>query len=156
VSNRPLLVPPRAKTVRIVDAPEREKRAGRVRESPLPTPPPSASKARTMFRIGNVSGMKPRMGGPRVRRRRNVGYGSELSASTWFALGFVLGPWCWMIGGWMMGGESQGRVVGDAEKGERVEGEQWVRRCRIASVVSGVAVVGAALIAVVYAVLGAR
>ena len=36
------------------------------------------------------------------------------------------------------------------------EGAQWVKRCRIASVVSGFVVFGAALVAVVWAVIGAR
>lgn len=99
------------------------------------------------------------MVGARMQRNRGgaVGAGSGVSPGTWFALGFVLGPWCWMIGGWMMGG-GRTRVAADAEKGvDRRQGDDaWMRRCRIAAVLSGVAVLGGALAAVVYAVIGAR
>ena len=57
----------------------------------------------------------------------------------------------------MMGGRS--RVFRDMEYGDkyvRETGERWEKRCRIAAVVSGVGVLVSVLVAVVYAVMGAR
>ncbi|KAG8731910.1 hypothetical protein FRC10_001362 [Ceratobasidium sp. 414] len=152
-SQRELLAPPQVKTVRIIDSPDRGRR---IQDSEgLPSPPPSASRVSSIFRVSPVIGMRQ---GPRVRRRRHsIEYDAGLSPGKWFALGFVLGPWCWLIGGWMLDGRNRVvGVVGDAEKGVRVEGEQWVQRCRVAAVVSGVAVLACLIAAIVYAVLGAR
>ncbi|CEL54942.1 hypothetical protein RSOLAG1IB_07434 [Rhizoctonia solani AG-1 IB] len=89
----------------------------------------------------------------RVKRKEAVGAGP--SARTWFLIGFILGPWCWLIGGWMV---QQGRHMAtlDVERGRGSEGTEWIKRCRIASVVSGGVVFSAALVAVVWAVIGAR
>ncbi|KAG8780617.1 hypothetical protein FRC12_022764 [Ceratobasidium sp. 428] len=160
-SQRELLVPPQAKTVRIVDSPERGG-VGRIRDKDahglLPSPPPSASRVSSIFRVSPVlNGGGTRQA--RVRRQRpySIEYEAGLSPGKWFALGFVLGPWCWLIGGWMLDGRNRVvGVVGDAEKGVRVEGEQWVWRCRVAAVVSGVVVLVVLIVAIVYAVLGAR
>ncbi|KAG8711059.1 hypothetical protein FRC09_020787 [Ceratobasidium sp. 395] len=160
-SQRELLVPPQAKTVRIIDSPERGG-VGRVRDKDghglLPSPPPSASRVSSIFRVSPVlNGGGARQA--RVRRQRpySIEYEAGLSPGKWFALGFVLGPWCWLIGGWMLDGRNRVvGVVGDAEKGVRVEGEQWVWRCRVAAVVSGVVVLVVLIVAIVYAVLGAR
>ncbi|QRV98947.1 anaphase-promoting complex subunit 1 [Ceratobasidium sp. AG-Ba] len=145
-SQRGLLIPPQAKTVRLVDPPERERRA---RDKDASTMSPSLSRANSIFRT--TPSVYSTSSETRIRRR--VEYEAGMSPGKWFALGFVLGPWCWLIGGWMLDGRNRVTgVIGDAEKGVRIEGEQWVRRCRIAAVVSGVAVLAAALVAIAYAV----
>ncbi|KAF8607335.1 hypothetical protein BDV93DRAFT_553053 [Ceratobasidium sp. AG-I] len=157
-SHRQLLAPPpRVKTVRIVDASEDDR--ARMKLEPnhgLPTPPLSASRSNSIFRMSPV-GVRPVWMRTRRKERGGVGSGVGVSPRTWFALGFVLGPWCWMIGGWMMGGRS--RVFRDVEVGDKYAweaGERWEKRCRIAAVVSGVGVLVSVLVAVVYAVAGAR
>ncbi|CAE6371135.1 unnamed protein product [Rhizoctonia solani] len=161
ITHQPLLSPPpRTKTVRIVEAgPSTEARVQQKREmqptfQPLPpsTPIPNPRPI-SMFKT------KPGGGayiGAKMRVKRKEAIVAGPSARTWFLIGFVLGPWCWVIGGWMV---QQGRPIAtlDVEKGgRRSEGAQWIKRCRIASVVSGVAVFSAALVAVVWAVIGAR
>lgn len=157
-SQRQLLAPPpRVKTVRIVDASEDDR--ARVKLEPnhgLPTPPLSASRTASMFRVSPV-GARPVWMRTRRKERGGVGSGVGVSPRTWFALGFVLGPWCWLIGGWMMDGRN--RVFRDVEDGDKYTwdaGERWVKRCRIATVLSGVGVLASVLVAVVYAVAGAR
>ncbi|CAE7128321.1 unnamed protein product [Rhizoctonia solani] len=154
-TQQPLLAPPgRTKTVRIVEAePSSEARVKSVFPPELPSAPIPAPRTSAMFK------MRPDTGayvGERMRVKRKEGIGAGPSARAWFWIGFILGPWCWVIGGWIV---QQGRPMAtlDVEKGARpFDGAQWVKRCRIASVVSGAIVFSGALVAVVWAAIGAR
>lgn len=162
ITNQPLLAPPpRMKTVRIVETGTgtSEVRVKPKRETGpmLPTPPPFVSTP--VPRAGAIFKFRPGGShmGPRMRVKRKEAVGAGFSPRAWFLMGFVLGPWCWMIGGWMTHHGVPMAALDVEKSGGRVfEGGQWVKRCRVASVVSGVVVFGGALVAVVWAVIGAR
>ncbi|CAE6528803.1 unnamed protein product [Rhizoctonia solani] len=161
ITHQPLLAPPpRTKTVRIVEAgPSTEARVRSIRETRATLPPIHPSAPIPTPRAGAIFKINPNSGahtGPRMRVKRKEAVGAGPSARVWFLIGFILGPWCWVVGGWMV---QQGRPMAtlDVEKGGRAfEGAQWVRRCRIASIVSGAVVFSGALVAVVWAAIGAR
>ncbi|CUA70980.1 hypothetical protein RSOLAG22IIIB_09258 [Rhizoctonia solani] len=157
ITHQPLLAPPgRTKTVRIVEAGpsiERDARSGFMPPVDPMAPLPMTPGTSVMFRTKPDSGayMGARM---RVKRKEAVGAGP--SARAWFLIGFLLGPWCWVVGGWMVQ-PGRPKATLDVEKGNKpLDGAQWVKRCRIASVVSGAVVFSGALVAIVWAVIGAR
>ncbi|QRW25930.1 transmembrane protein [Rhizoctonia solani] len=159
ITYQPLLAPPpRTKTVRIVEAGPSTDR--QMRAQPRPTfPPLPPSTPMSNPRPSSLFKSMPGSGayiGSKMRLKRKEAVGAGPSARAWFMIGFILGPWCWVIGGWMV---QQGRPMAtlDIEKGGRgFEDAQWVKRCRIASIASGAVVFSAALVAVVWAAVGAR
>ncbi|KAF8721205.1 hypothetical protein RHS02_08937, partial [Rhizoctonia solani] len=159
ITYQPLLAPPpRTKTVRIVEAGPSTDR--HMRAQPRPTfPPLPPSTPMSNPRPSSLFKSMPGSGayiGAKMRLKRKEAVGAGPSARAWFMIGFILGPWCWVIGGWMV---QQGRPMAtlDVEKGGRgFEDAQWVKRCRIASIASGAVVFSAALVAVVWAAVGAR
>ncbi|KAJ1301126.1 hypothetical protein OPQ81_003538 [Rhizoctonia solani] len=161
ITHQPLLAPPaKTKTVRIVEAgPSTEARFKPMREVPPMFPPVHPSVPVPTPRASSIFKVRPDGGahtGARMRVKRKESIGTGPSARVWFLVGFILGPWCWVVGGWMV---QQDRPMAtlDVEKGGRsFEGAQWVKRCRIASIVSGAVVFSGALVAVVWAAIGAR
>ncbi|KAH7337601.1 hypothetical protein B0J17DRAFT_432108 [Rhizoctonia solani] len=161
ITRQPLLAPPpRTKTVRIVEAgPSTEPRVQPIRDARPTFPPMPPSAPIPVPRTSSIFKVRPESGahiGARMRVKRKESIEAGPSARAWFWVGFILGPWCWVIGGWMV---QQGRPMAtlDVEKGGRThEGAQWVKRCRIASIVSGAVVFSGALVAVVWAAIGAR
>ncbi|CAE6437346.1 unnamed protein product [Rhizoctonia solani] len=153
ITHQPLLAPPaRTKTVRIIEAGPSIERETRATFQPVLPPVPSP-------RAGTMTKMKPDGGayiGARMRVKRKEGVEAGPSARVWFLIGFILGPWCWVVGGWVVQ-QGQPMATLDVEKGGRsLESAQWVKRCRIASAVSGAVVFSGAVVAVVWAVIGAR
>ncbi|KAB5588567.1 Anaphase-promoting complex subunit 1 [Ceratobasidium theobromae] len=168
-TNQPLLSrpPPRStktKTVRIVEGSFEARARAENFPPPLPTiilPEPATSGSGSGSRptAAAIFALRPQSGaylGPRMRVKRKEAIGAGFSPRGWFMIGFLLGPWCWVIGGWMI---QQGPIASlDIEKSQQhsLFQARWIKRCRVASLVSAVVVFGGALVAVVWAALGAR
>lgn len=92
-------------------------------------------------------------------------------AQVLFLLGFVLGPWLWLLGGWFVRSDGElfgqrgqrcrfagcgcGALKAGGRSGASEELEGWVKGCRVASVGSGVVVAALTTTAVWAAVAGA-
>jgi hypothetical protein len=66
----------------------------------------------------------------------------RFSARLFFILGFFCGPWSWVIGGWLL--QSDGsffRSPSAANLSEKENSRTWIRRCKVAAVLSGLLII---------------